>query len=348
MIDRYSAFKQPIHPVLLRMEIPAQELAGPNYWFWGAIVFWTGAFLFSLRFLVQLISLYKLYRTSCLRNINGFPVRAVDADISPFSFWQSIFINPKKLAPNDLENVLQHEHIHIKEWHTLDILLIEISIIFYWFNPGIWFMKKAVHENLEFVTDNKILQQGIDSKNYQYSLLHVGLSSTASTGLAHHFNISTIKKRIIMMNAKRSSNLNLIRYMFLVPAVVIVLLIFSFCNIRPVKTINKVADSTAGEAFIAQHKPDLILNSNSPVKSKTAIIKRSKKRADKILPAPILFIAVADTPGDLLGYTKTNKNDAASKKTVRFAAVPTDAAPIEITFTRSPNLTDTISKKISD
>ena len=136
--------------------------------------------------------------------------------------------------------------------------------------------------------------------------------------------------------------------MFLVPAVVIVLLIFSFCHIGPLKRINKVVGSPAGEAFIAQHKPDLTANSNSPVKPKTVIIKRSKKRPDKILPTPVLFIAVADTPGDLLGYTKTDKNDAASKKTVRFAAVPTDAAPIEITFTRSPNLTDTISKKISD
>src|ERR1700753_2821248 len=87
-------------------------------------------------------------------------------------------------------------------------------------------MKKAVRENIEFITDRKILRNGTDSKQYQYSLVNVSFAA-APQGIVNHFNISTIKKRIIMMNAKKSSSLNLTRYAFLVPAVIVLLLIFT-------------------------------------------------------------------------------------------------------------------------
>jgi hypothetical protein len=87
-------------------------------------------------------------------------------------------------------------------------------------------MKKAVRENIEFITDQKILQRGVDSKQYQYSLLSVSMNGTPNS-LVNNFNISTIKKRIIMMNAKRSSRFNLTRYMFVAPAVILLLLVFS-------------------------------------------------------------------------------------------------------------------------
>jgi hypothetical protein len=117
--------------------------------------------------------------------------------------------------------VLQHEQVHVSEWHTLDILLTEISAVFYWFNPGVWLMKKAVRENIEFITDQKILQKGVDSKAYQYSLLNVTFSATTAAGITNNFSLSTLKKRITMMNVKRSSNVNLARYAFLIPAVLI-------------------------------------------------------------------------------------------------------------------------------
>lgn len=88
-------------------------------------------------------------------------------------------------------------------------------------------MKKAVRENIEFITDRKILQQ-IDSKTYQYSLLNISFNIKQSAGIANHFNISTLKKRIVMMNAKRSSKFNLTRYAVLVPIVIVLLLVFSF------------------------------------------------------------------------------------------------------------------------
>ncbi|HEY5371941.1 MAG TPA: M56 family metallopeptidase, partial [Hanamia sp.] len=222
----------PIQKIIVDWKIPAKNFVSPlvqqaTYWHWATLLFWTGAVLFAARLFMQLLSLYKLYKNSEPGNLQDHEVRIVKANISPFSFWQSIYINPDNLNPDDLKSVLKHEQVHVQQWHTLDILLTEISVIFYWFNPGVWLMKKAVRENIEFITDRKILQKGMDSKAYQYSLLNVSFSATTAAGITNNFNFSTLKKRITMMNAKRSSNVNLTRYAFLVPAVLICLFAIS-------------------------------------------------------------------------------------------------------------------------
>jgi hypothetical protein len=95
-------------------------------------------------------------------------------------------------------------------------------------------MKRAVRENIEFITDRKILQKGLDSKAYQYSLLNITFNNPAPA-ITSNFNFSTLKKRIKMMNAKRSSNLNLTRYAFLMPVVAICLFVFSLSKTETVK-----------------------------------------------------------------------------------------------------------------
>ncbi len=239
-LQRHQQIAKPVEQVVLNWKAPEQFIQQPGYWYWATIIFWLGATVFASRLLVQLFSLYKLYRNSKPATIQEHDVRVTTANISPFSFWQNIYINPDNLDTADLKSILQHEQVHVKEWHTLDILLAEISLVFYWFNPGVWLMKKAVRENIEFITDRKILQAGMDTKAYQYSLLNVSIAATASAGITNHFNFSTLKKRIKMMNAKRSSTVNLTRYAFLVPVVLICLCVFSASKAELVKN-SKIA-----------------------------------------------------------------------------------------------------------
>src|SRR3546814_20755908 len=67
--------------------------------------------------------------------------------------------------------IIAHEKVHAKEWHTADILAGELNRIFYWFNPGAWLMITAIRENLEFITDRRVISDGTDAKTYQYSLV---------------------------------------------------------------------------------------------------------------------------------------------------------------------------------
>jgi len=236
LAQRHQEIVAPVQNVVVIWKAPAENLIKQAaYWNWLEIAFWTGVAVFAARLLFQMVSLYRIHSRSSAKQINGQSVRVVTGDIGPFSFWKSIYVNPDKLSSTDLKNVLVHEQVHVDEWHTLDILLTEISVIFYWFNPGIWMMKRAVRENIEFITDRKILQKGLDSKAYQYSLLNITFNQPAPA-ITSNFNLSTLKKRIMMMNAKRSSKITLTRYAFLVPVVVICLFTFSLSKAEVVKS----------------------------------------------------------------------------------------------------------------
>jgi hypothetical protein len=239
--QRHETLAKPVQTVVLNWKAPAESLikplTQPNYWQWATVIFWAGAIFLGFRLLMQLFSLFQLYRRSQPARINEHNVRVIEGAAAPFSFWRSIYVNPANHTPADLQAILLHEQVHVNGWHTIDILLAELSSVFYWFNPGIWLMKKAVRENIEFITDRKILNKGFDSKTYQYSLVNVSFN-TATPGIVNHFNISTIKKRIIMMNAKRSSRFKLTRYAFVVPAVVVLLLVFTLSKADVTKPIT--------------------------------------------------------------------------------------------------------------
>ncbi len=214
--------QQNLNPELERIVPALQEgmknlvQADPMSLFWDAMIvlFWTGTAVMAFRLAMQFFSLYRIHRKSTPGAVKGYPVRMLTDELSPFSFWQTIYINPELHPREELKTILEHEHIHVKQWHTLDIILAELSLVFYWFNPGVWLMKKAVRENIEFITDARILRKGIDRKEYQYSLLDVG-RMTASPALVNNFNLSDLKKRIMMMNSRRSSPVKVYRYLLL-------------------------------------------------------------------------------------------------------------------------------------
>ncbi|MCZ4222352.1 M56 family metallopeptidase [Pedobacter rhodius] len=212
--------------------------------FWQILtfVFYAGVLFMASRLTIQFISLRRVHKNSNPGRVDEFDVRILNDEVSPFSFWQTIYVNPLLHKKEDLKNIIEHESVHVEEWHTLDIILAEISLVFYWFNPGVWLMKKAVRENIEFITDAKILKKGIDKKAYQYSLLGVG-ALNPSVAIVNNFNLSDLKKRIKMMNARRSSNINLARYLFILPILLITTLAFTIDkkdvekSLMPLKTI---------------------------------------------------------------------------------------------------------------
>src|SRR5690606_11635510 len=110
--------------------------------------------------------------------------------------------------------------IHVKGLHTVDILWFEMLLIGCWYNPFVWLMRKAVRQNLEFLTDQQVLDKGMDRQTYQYSLLHVTQQGVV-VGVSNHFNFKSLKKRIMMMNKRRSSKLELSKYAFWLPILIV-------------------------------------------------------------------------------------------------------------------------------
>lgn len=243
-----------------------------NNWPILSAVFYLGVLFMTLRLAVQFLSLYQIHRKSRPGQIANYRVRLLKDSVSPFSFWQTVYVNPSLHSDNELDAILAHEMVHVKQWHTLDIILAELSVVFYWFNPGVWLMKKAVKENLEFITDQRILKKGMDRKAYQYSLLGVG-QLNASVAIVNNFNLSDLKKRIQMMNLKSSSKVNLGRYALVIPVLAITLA-FTVSG----KDIKKHIPSLSKIVGI-----DTLQTSTSKIESKKIATYTAKRKSKKLV-----------------------------------------------------------------
>ncbi|WP_162056463.1 M56 family metallopeptidase [Pontibacter pamirensis] len=208
-----------------------------------AILFWMGVVTMALRLFVQLASLYMIHMHSTHSCFNGVWYRNVGKRINPFTFWRSIYLNPEQHQESDLAPILCHEQVHVRQWHTVDVLLSELCRILCWFNPVVWLFVHSVKENIEFIADREVIKSGIERKVYQYSLIRIGATSHAPTPV-NNFNLLTIKNRIRMMNKMKSPIMHIARYLVLVPLVIA--LAFSACS-----EINEVP---LPEATIKEHQ----------------------------------------------------------------------------------------------
>ena len=191
------------------------------------LLIWFGvAALLTLRFLWQLASICWLAWKSEVGYADGVKVRLTTIEGSPFSFFSWIFIHRKLMNEPSLHEVLQHEQTHVRQWHSLDVMLSELACVVFWFNPFVWLLKREVRVNLEYLADQAVLQQGNDSRSYQYHLLSLTFPRSVAT-LSNNFNVLPLKKRIKMMNKKRTKEIGRFKYMFLLPVTVLFFLLSS-------------------------------------------------------------------------------------------------------------------------
>lgn len=199
-------------------------LQDSNYWQIMILIFWTGVILLTGRLIIQLISLFVLYRKSEPAVSEGFNFRIVHKKVNPFSFWKTIYFNPEYHEPKELKSILEHEQVHVDQLHSLDVMIAEICTVFHWFNPGVWLMKNAIKANLEFITDSEVLNSGIDSKEYQYALLKINVLPPNRLPV-NNFHFLTLKRRIAMMNKRQSKRIKQGVYLLLLPAIMCMVLI---------------------------------------------------------------------------------------------------------------------------
>jgi TonB-dependent SusC/RagA subfamily outer membrane receptor len=193
-------------------------------WDYAGLVLLTGIMIMLIRFSIQLWSIRKMRRNAVLLSDNGMRIYQVDAAIIPFSFGDSIFINKDQHSIHELEEIIRHEFVHVKQRHSVDIIWGELLCLLNWYNPFAWLLKKGIRQNLEFIADRHVLEQGMDRKQYQYLLLKVVGNNHFS--IANQFNFSSLKKRIAMMNKLRSARFHLVKFLFILPLLSVLLLAF--------------------------------------------------------------------------------------------------------------------------
>ncbi len=200
-----------------------------------------GSVIFVAKLFMQLGSLLRVHFYSKKAVWQDYLFRNVLFPIVPFSFFNKIYIHKDQHQDAELNDIFEHETVHVKGLHTWDVLLFEILLIGCWYNPLVWLMRKAIRQNLEFLTDQQVLNKGVDRQTYQYSLLNV-TQRGAAVNIGNQFNFKTLKRRIMMMNKKRSSKLELSKYAFLLP--IMLLAGASFAVSQAESKIENVVDLT--------------------------------------------------------------------------------------------------------
>lgn len=210
----------------------------------------TGSILLLTRLLLQWNSLRRIRRTAVPLYHPEANVYHVDEHVVPFSFGNSIYVNTTLHGQQELQDIILHEFVHVRQKHSFDIILSEVLCILNWYNPFAWFIRHAIRQNLEFIADQSVLNNGLDRKTYQYHLLKVIGSSQYS--IANKFNFSSLKKRIAMMNRLKSARVHLVKFVFILPLLAVMLLAFRNRNTEGWYKHSK-KDTIPGSTFILPH-----------------------------------------------------------------------------------------------
>ena len=205
---------------------------------WQVVVvalYGVGAAALLLRLLGQLASLGLLWRRSRAAVVQGQAVRVLPGEGGAFSFGTSIFLFDNNLCadPATLRALLRHEQAHVRQGHTLDVLLLQIAAALAWPNPAVWLLRRALLDNLEYLADAAALQTGLDRRAYQYSLLRLVPLAVPTPALAFHLHSLTLKNRIRMLNQPHSSARQFGRYLLAGPLVLTLTLGLAAARTKP-------------------------------------------------------------------------------------------------------------------
>ena len=132
-------------------------------WLYGA-----GVCLLLGRIGVQLLAIIRLNHRCPRTEVNGTTVRVLPEGEAPFSFFNRIFVCPGRHTPGELDEILTHEQTHARQAHSIDVLIGELACAFCWFNPFAWLWKREIRQNLEYLADRSVLDEGHDRRIYQY------------------------------------------------------------------------------------------------------------------------------------------------------------------------------------
>ena len=196
-----------------------------------------GVLCFFFRFIIQLLSLYKLISKGTLYKKEGYKYIETNIDTSPFSFFNYIVYNPENHSEKEIKTIIEHEKAHSSQKHSIDIISAHLLTIFQWINPIAWLYKKAIAQNLEYIADDKSIQKIGSVKDYQYLLLKQS-SSNCNLSITNTFFNLLIKKRIVMLNKNKSQKQNVWKYGLILPLLIGFIISFNVKTIAQSKKID--------------------------------------------------------------------------------------------------------------
>jgi beta-lactamase regulating signal transducer with metallopeptidase domain len=208
----------------------------------GFILYTVVCMFFVWRLVLHSFKILQVKRKSHQQYIDG--VYTVEADVpTVFSVFKWVFY-PKNSELAKDSTILLHEKLHAQKFHTIDLILTEIVVALFWLNPFVYLFRMTIRTIHELQVDAILLQDGTKKSHYLQLLLNNMESQSYSMGILNYFNGITIKKRVQMITKNKSSKIQTIRYLLLIPALALLTMSFtSFKGEKPSLFPIKKADN---------------------------------------------------------------------------------------------------------
>ena len=191
-----------------------------------AAVYFAGFLFFFLRFAMQILGFYRLVRKYPTLHYGEFHLVDIHEPTPPFSFFRYVFLHTAQFSDDEIQRILAHEHIHVRQHHSIDLIVMECLTIIQWFNPFVWPYKRALKETHEYLADVGVIAQGFNAVMYQKLILEqiVGEKLFA---LSNNFQQSQVKRRLTMMMKHKPTKFAKLKLLLILPVLAVLLLAFS-------------------------------------------------------------------------------------------------------------------------
>ena len=220
----------------------AKEL---SVWSWADImicIYIIGVVAIFLMTVVQTVRLTRqLRQCEHITDNRGNTIVLTDCATSPFCLFHYIVMSRDDYA-NNRNYILTHEQEHIRLGHCIDLVVLQVATIIQWFNPFVWLIGKNLKAIHEFEVDEAVLNKGIDATQYQKFLVIKAVGNRLQP-FANNLNKESLKRRIIMMNQKKSNRWMMLKALFIIP--VATLAVSVFASNTGVSSMAKAANTTA-------------------------------------------------------------------------------------------------------
>ena len=216
-----------------------------SVWSWADImtfIYIIGVVAIFTMTVVQTSSLIlRMRQCEHITDNRGNTIVLTDCATSPFCVFHYIVMSRDDYA-NNRNYILTHEQEHIRLGHCIDLVILQVATIIQWFNPFVWLIGKNLKAIHEFEVDEAVLNKGIDATQYQKFLVVKAVGNRLQP-FANNLNKESLKRRIIMMNQKKSNRWMMLKALFIIP--VATLAVSVFASNTGVSTVTREAVRTA-------------------------------------------------------------------------------------------------------
>ncbi len=208
-----------------------------------------------VRFAVNILQLTRKIRRNEKVRYEGSVLVLLDEPVLPHTFLKYIFISKGDYEQRGIEaELFTHELVHVGQKHTLDILFIETLKTILWFNPILYFYKKAIQLNHEFLADEVVVADA-DIVVYQQLLLQKAHPATFYP-LASSLNFSVTKKRFTMMTKATTRSRALVLKISAIPVIAGLIALLCIETVAQEKTTSKQQTATAAQTASVNDNDD--------------------------------------------------------------------------------------------